>query len=145
MKVKNNSGFTLIEMLVAISVIAALSIALGVGASNVLKNSQKVDYAETYKELFKNANIYVEYSTTTCNLDTDLTCNITLGELVNSGLLDRKYYTTPNPYKKSGNFVASDTIIITLNEGRKTTKYFNTACGEINNKNVEDFDNWGEC
>ena len=145
MKSRNNKGFTLVEMLVALAIVAVMSIALGVGATNAMNSSLKTDYAEKFKELFKNANIYVEYSTTTCNLDSTKNCTVTLNELVNSGLLDSDYYKTANPYKKTGNFTASDTIIITLSNGRKTTAYGNKACGELTNKNVDNFEHWGEC
>ena len=145
MKDRNNRGFTLIELLVTLSIVAALSIVMGVGVTNIIGSTTKADYAESFKELFKNANIYLEYSTTTCDLDTSRTCNVTISELVRAGLIDSDYYDKRNPYKKSGNFVASDTIVITLNNGRKTAKYFNTSCGELNSENVQKFEHWGEC
>lgn len=145
MKNKDNRGFTLIELIITITIIAALSIVIGVGTTNVLDSTYKADYVETYKELFQNANIYVECSATTCNLDTSRTCNVTLSELVKAGLIDSDYYNKANPYKKDGKFVPSDTIVITLNNGKKTTKYFNTSCGELNSENMKEFEHWGEC
>ena len=139
----NNNGFTLIEMLVTLSIIAALSIAFGVGSANVFNNSKKANYRQMYNELFKNANIYVE-STTACDLDATKKCTVRLDALVNAGLVDRDYYSKQNPYKKSGNFVASDTIEITLQSGKKKTKY-KGSCKELSNENIESFDNWGEC
>ena len=147
----NNKGFTLIELLVTLALIAALSVAFGLGANTVFDNSRRTDFAEEFKEIFKAANIYVEYSSATCNLDVSKTCNVTLNQLVAAGLLDKNYYNMDNPYKKTGKFTASDTIIISLttsgsNAGKKVTKYSAAAsCIELNSDNVEKFKNWGEC
>ncbi len=144
MKVKYNSGFTLIELLVTLAIIAALAIAMGVGATNVLNSSYKKDYAETFRELFKNANIYVE-STTYCNLDETKKCTVTIDTLVKAGLIDKNIYNKDNPYRKNSNFISTDRITITLANGKKKTAYKWGTCRELNNNNVDKYEYWGEC
>ena len=84
---KNNKGFTLIEMLVVIAIIVALSASAGLSADFSLKKAQKNKYKDTMWEVFRAADVYSELSAFSCSNYTT-GCNITIDNLISKGLLD---------------------------------------------------------
>lgn len=84
-----NKGFTLIELIITITLIAIISVTVGVSVSNMLSNQKEKD-AEDMKATIENAAcVYVEVENegTTCPDDPSKNC-VSLDELIKSGLLD---------------------------------------------------------
>lgn len=145
------SGFTLVEMLVSIAIIGALSIVVGVSASSMLKKSHNKGEIATYTEIFKNARIYYELvkeDGVTRNCPLDGNCNITLGQMVEAGLIDAKIYKEYNPAYENRLFSASDTINVRLVSGKKQVTINVGSCGAITEDNlvsIAESEKWGNC
>ena len=104
----NNKGFTLIEMLVVIAIILALSVSAGLSADFSLKKAQKNEYKDIMWEVFKAADVYSELSTFTCTtLSTG--CNVRIIKLIQAGLLDENISKKDIPiYSESKKFNIKD-------------------------------------
>lgn len=145
MKHKNIKGFTLIEMLVVIAVIGALSVAIGVSANQMMENSQKNDYEETYKEIMKNARIYVEIEDSITLIKGQPVAPFSLQTLIDKGLQDENILFKKNPALSTDlNFSGSMQITVSLtDEGKKNVSISAGTC-TITNENINDFE-WGKC
>lgn len=144
MKHKNIKGFTLIEMLVVIAVIGALSVAIGVSANQMMANSQKNDYEETYKEIMKNARIYVEINGS--SLTNDSSTNFPLEKLIERGLQDDKILSQNDPVYEDGRLFKEDmNIIVSLDaNGKKSVTIEVPECTNVTSDNIDDYE-WGKC
>ena len=140
---KNKSGFTLIEMLVCIGIIAALGVVVGLNANKIINNAREKDYKEIMKTLFEAASIYTELTDSRCNSD----CLIELDDLVNVGLLDNAYYNKKNPMYIDKNFASSDEIKVYYNNGEKiiAIKCESNDGYTIRSNELDAYSNWGKC
>jgi prepilin-type N-terminal cleavage/methylation domain-containing protein len=115
-----NKGFTLIEMLVVVVLIAVISTFVGVGVVKMLER-QKDKNNQDYKDTVCNAALaYVELSTYTNLCKTNKTsCSITINELISNGLIARDL---KNPI---GTIAGEDTktVTVTWNNGEKSCTY----------------------
>ncbi|MBE6149044.1 MAG: type II secretion system protein [Firmicutes bacterium] len=144
MKNKKN-GFTLIEMLVCIGIIAALGVVIGLNATKVLGDAQKDDNKEVMQELFESAMLYSELSTSHCNFPAALSCTVSLNNLISTGLLDETFVKKNNPLFENQKFSGTDSIIITKNAStKKKSAQFQSGSCTLTESQLETAV-WGGC
>lgn len=149
MKHRNKRGFTLIEMLVVIAVIAALSVAIGVSSSQMMASSTENNYEETYKEIIKNAKIYVEIDNNH-KLTNNTSTSFTLNDLIVKGLQDEKILKTQNPALAADmNFNTAMPIKVQMSSNGQKTVYITagtcTISSDKSSSNYVEKIEWGTC
>ena len=148
---KDKKGFTLIELIVCIALLATLNIVIGYNIKTASKNSKSSRYKATMKEVFNAAYDFVDMSISTCNINSDEYCLITVEELVESSLLDKKIFDTKIPIYSDGRKFEKDTTLkVTKQNGEKTVtlECLFSMTYTITNKNLDDFaenDYWERC
>ena len=106
-----NKGFTLIELIVTITLIAIISVTIGVSVSGMLGRQDEKDAEDMKATIESAACVYVEVNNITGNT------SVSLDELVKEGLLDKDL---TNPLD---NTTLSGSVDITWNNGEKTCNY----------------------
>jgi len=141
------NGFTLVEMIVCIAIIAFLGIAIGLNSDKLFKGANVSSYEDQFRELMEAASIYAELSDTGLNCSTS--CNISLAALVNKGLVDKNIYEQDNPiYKNSIKFNSTDVFTVQISSGIKDVVFKckpSNSTYDIKLSVIEDYDYWGEC
>lgn len=142
---KNNKGFTLIEMLVCVGIIAALGVIIGLSATTVINNTKYAKYEAQMKDIFTAASVYIELSKNSAikNGCKSSGCIIKLSSLVTEGLVDKSIYNETNPLLLSGaNYNDDVEITVKWSSGIKDVSY----C-EIKLSTIDDTpeDKWGNC
>lgn len=113
---KNKKGFTLVELLVVIALIAVITTSISVAAFNMLQSQQET-MAEDVIENLENASCtYAEVIDLrdTCDAPNDCTKSIKVADLIANGYLDEEDYSD---YKNGEVIVSWD------NEGLKKCTY----------------------
>ena len=86
-------GFTLIELLVTISVLALISLVIGVNITSILRSTEKQNENFEKEQIEKAACVYYNSET----LCPNGSCSpITVSNLIKSGLLDEDVYKDKN-------------------------------------------------
>lgn len=101
-----NNGFTLVELIVTIALLATLSVVVGLSVSNMFNNQTDKQYEDYKKDLENAACVYAEHNdlnATVCATNNEA-CTIKFSALISAGLIS-KNLTNPNTGKK----VAEDT------------------------------------
>lgn len=114
-----NNGFTLVELIITITLIAIISVSIGVSISGMLsreKESQAEEYAKTIADA---ACVYAELNDITYTTD-----EVTIQDLLDAGLIT-KDLTNPLSDKEITEY-ASDTVLISWDNGLKTCSYNNS-------------------
>lgn len=146
MKNKKN-GFTLVEMIVCIAIIAVLGVVIGLNADKLFAGSNISEYEDQMRELMESASIYAELSDT--GLNCNYSCDIRLENLVEKGLVDKNIYNDNNPlYAADIKFKPSDVFKVTRNLGRKNVVYKCNATNTLYDlylSNIDNYKYWGEC
>ena len=141
----NKNGFTLVELILCIAIIAALGIIIGLN-SNKLVNSSKINsYEQLYNEIFDAALVYSRLSD--IEEDCSNSCNIRLNKLVEKGLLDKNVYDKNNPvYFNEKKFQKEDVIYISKSAGIREVIYKcnSNSDHDLSQSKMEDY-TWGEC
>ena len=144
---KDKDGFTLIEMLVCIGIIATLGIAIGVSSVNMSKNSTIKRNKEYLREILEAAEVYSNMSSFSCSLTTDFNdCSISLGTLISNGLLDNNITNIVNPLTNSNTkfnsyfkvYIAKKDYQIQAGIKCKNSIYVTLS-------SLDDFEDWGTC
>ena len=60
---RNKKGFTLIEILVCIAIIAVMGIAIGIGTNKLSQNTKNTNNENLLKEILSAGNTYCQLST----------------------------------------------------------------------------------
>ena len=111
----NNKGFTLIETLVVIALLAAVSVTVGVSMSGML-NRQNNNKLTDYRETIENAAcVYAENN----NVKSDST--VTIKELIENGLL-KKNLTNPATKKNIMDY-ENDVVNINWQNNERNCSY----------------------
>lgn len=119
---KSNKGFTLVEIIVTIGIMALIGIVIANNMTGLLSEQNDEEYESFKKELENSACIYVE---TDWSLDTrnsckrSNNCTITVDELIKSGLIDEE---TKDPSTGEAILENSEKYSVTIrwNDGVKT-------------------------
>lgn len=85
----NKKGFTLIELMVTVGLLALMGVIIGVNITSILKSTQKNEDDFDKETIEKAACVY--YSSE--ELNPSGSTNITVKNLIKSGLLDETYQT----------------------------------------------------
>lgn len=109
-----NKGFTLVELIITIALIAVISVTIGVSMTGMFSRQEEKD-AEAYVVTIENAAcMYVEISGTT-----DI--EVTIAELLDNGFLNAELQ---NPITNKSISDYRDNIVeINWNNGEKTCNY----------------------
>ena len=144
---KDRNGFTLIEMLVVITIVIALGITIGVSMNKLSQNTKNANNESIIKEILVATQTYCKLSSSNCSND------IQLSTLISSGTLDEDIFTKNNP-AKSGNvkFNGTDIVKLIINTSTKEEDFVYT-CNENHKYKLSTIDNctkngkcsWGEC
>lgn len=121
---KNNKGFTLVEMLVVIVLVVALSASAGLSADFSLKQTRKRGYKDTYFDLFKAVDFYSELSSFSCST-ISTGCEVEISDLIASGLIDNSILETINPIYEKNEVYFNNTskFTVTKKNGQKAIQF----------------------
>ena len=119
---RNKKGFTLIEILVCIAIIAVMGIAIGIGTNKLSQNTKNTHNENLLKEILSAGNTYCQLSTKKSECIAG--ANVTFDSLISAGVLDEKILDKVNP-TKNGNekFSEDDVIIIIIEDGERDIIY----------------------
>lgn len=107
-----NKGFTLIELIITITLVAIISLSVGVSVSGMLSRQKEKDAEELKKTIEEAACVYSEIEDSTAT-------SVSLKTLIESGLLDKDLN---NPITKE-DLNENSTVSITWNDYEKTCTY----------------------
>ncbi len=107
---KNNKGFTLVEMLVVITLIVVLGASAGLSADFSLKKARRNEYKNTYFDLFSAVDFYSEMRSFSC-ADISVGCDVEISQLIDVGLVDESILSKINPIYKKGNVYFKSTSV----------------------------------
>lgn len=151
MKNRRN-GFTLIELIVCIAIIAALGVTVGVGLTQVMRQTRNSKSEEIFKQIFDAAGLYTQMQSFKCGRDESNNCTVSLNTLVNVGLLDKEILEMENPLYSSKKTFATTNDKLILTHDSDGEKIYTYKCGNSKaeivlsrTSKVEDFTNWGKC
>ena len=142
---RNKNGFTLIEILVCIAIIAVMGIAIGIGTNKLSQNTKNTNNEKILKEILSAGNTYCQLGYYYCSNDD----KITFDNLISAGVLDEKILDKVNP-TKNGNekFSEDDVIIIIIEDGERDIIYKSGSniykLSTIDNCTKNNACSWGE-
>ena len=144
---RNKKGFTLIEMLVCIAIIAVMGIAIGIGTNKLSQNTKNTNNEKILKEILSAGNTYCQLSTKKSECIAG--ANVTFDDLIYAGVLDEKILDKVNP-TKNGNekFSKYDVIKIIIEDGERDIIYESGSniykLSTIDNCTKNNACSWGE-
>lgn len=115
------NGYTLVELLVTISILAVLTTATTMGMNTILLNQQDKSYDAYINKIQVAACTYVELNDTRDSCPSgSSTCSVSVKktDLVSEGLLEKDLESPAYANK-----VTSDTVLVTWDDGLKTCVY----------------------
>lgn len=115
----NNKGYTLIEILMVVAIIAVLGLTATVGLNKVILNSKQNKYDQMISEIKEAANVYITIIEPDLNasLYVDINETVTIEELQTALLLDENL---KNP---KDNSLVSGNVVITYNSSSESISY----------------------
>lgn len=120
---KNDNGFTLVELLVTVALLGALSLIVGLGVSNMLRHQKEKQFDDYTEQLEKAGCVYAEHNTLTASVcgSNAASCQIKFSALVTAGLIE-KDLTNPSTQKR---VIEDNTSYIQINwsNNERTCKY----------------------
>lgn len=123
-------GFTLVEMIVVIAIIAVFSVIVGFSANSLTKSAKETNNEAVIKEILNAGYLYCQLSSHKNECNSNEEFNVGIKSLIEAGLLDEKYNgKVVNPAKGNNEkFTDNDIVTVTTIDGERDVKY------EYNNK-----------
>ncbi len=119
----NNKGFTLIELIIVIALLGALSVVVGLNVNNTLNKQKDKEKNEYREKIEKAACVYADtkIDIKTCSPN----CIIKVNTLINEGLIDKNIKNQFNKDKSNPNTVLNDPseVKVYLNNNEKICEY----------------------
>lgn len=120
---KDNKGFTLIELIVTIGLIGLLGIVVGFSVTNLLNGQKEKRYQEYVKTIEEAACVFAQSDKRTEGICEDFpkACNIKFSNLIDNGLI-KKTLVNPNTEKS----VVEDTksyVVVSYTNGERKCEY----------------------
>lgn len=85
----SKKGFTLVELMATIGILAIMSLVIGVNITSILKSTKQNEEDFDKEQIEKAACVY--YSSENLNRNNSTNVNVTVKDLIDSGLLDKSY------------------------------------------------------
>lgn len=116
---KNQRGFTLIELILTIGVMAMIGIVIATNMTGLFSKNEEENYDKFIKSIEDSACIYVEVAMDKNACKSSGACSITIGQLIERGYVDENKV---NP--RTGEAIdLNDTVSVSWPSGVKTCKY----------------------
>ena len=119
---RNKKGFTLIEILVCIAIIAVMGIAIGIGTNKLSQNTKNTNNENLLKEILSAGNTYCQLSAKKSECIDGAT--VTFDNLISAGVLDEKILDKVNPTINSNVKFSTDNFVkISIADGERDIIY----------------------
>ena len=119
---KNKNGFTLVEILVCIAIIAVMGIAIGVSTNKMSKNTKNTNNENLLKEILSAGNTYCQLSAKKSECIDGAT--VTFDNLISAGVLDEKILDKVNPTINGNVKFSTDNFVkISIADGERDIIY----------------------
>ena len=112
-----NKGFTLVELIITITLIAIISVSIGVSVTGMLSRQEEGQAEEFAKTISDAACVYAELNNITTNE------TITVQTLIDAGLLSRELTNPLNDESITLSKYTDSNVTITWDNGLKTCSY----------------------
>ena len=144
---KNKNGFTLVEILVCIAIIAVMGIAIGVSTNKMSKNTKNTNNENLLKEILSAGNTYCQLSAKKSECIDGAT--VTFDNLISAGVLDEKILDKVNPTINSNVKFSTDNFVkISIADGERDIIYESGSniykLSTIDNCTKNNACSWGE-
>lgn len=119
---KDNNGFTLVELIVTIAILGLLSVTIGMSITNMLNKQTDKKYDQYVETIEEAACLYAE-TNSDCNFKS---CRVTLKTLIEKGLLSKDLVNPNkelNPNQLPVSSYPSKYVQVTWSNGEKTCTY----------------------
>lgn len=118
-----NNGFTLVELIVTVALLATLSVVVGLSVSNMFNNQTDKQYEDYKDDLESAACVYAEHNDLNAIIcaTNEEACTIKLNVLISAGLIS-KNLTNPTSGKKVSEDINSF-VKISWTENEKKCEY----------------------
>ena len=116
-----NKGFTLVELIITITLIAIISVSIGVSVTNMLSRQEEGQAEEFAKTISDAACVYVELYPDEFEEKTEATVDI--NKLLEAGLLSRELTNPLNDESITLSKYTDSNVTITWDNGLKTCSY----------------------
>ncbi len=130
---KNRKGFTLIELIVVIAIVAALGLAATFGLKNVMDKNKANIHKNDLRDILTSSKTYIAVKKMS---DSSERRSFTVGDVVKSGYLDDKIYKKLNVLTCS-NFTKDTTVYYKTENGIRIVELTDTDGNYCNLDNID--------